>query len=143
MTVEAERSIVYSSTEHLGWFECNHLSCIDHQRFPCLGIPALALFLNLDRPFSETGDHDVISLVEILLDDFKNAFDDTDALFFGDAEFLVNGIDDINLGQAHGCSPFILPSAYSFSPLMPPPASLPNLFPKRSGASFRRNQWPP
>jgi hypothetical protein len=99
-------SIVYRSLEHLRWPECDHLSRIDHQSLSRLWISALPFFLGFDRPFSESGDHDVITFVEIILDDFKDTFNDTNALFLGDAEFFVNGVDDVNLRQAHDGPPF-------------------------------------
>jgi hypothetical protein len=89
-------------------FERNHFSRINLHCLSSLGIPALSCLLGLDRPFAKSGDHDVITLVQIILDDFKEAFDDTDAVFLGDTKFLTYGFGDVNLGHAHNGSPMIL-----------------------------------
>jgi hypothetical protein len=49
-----------------------------------------------------------VPLAEIILDDIKEALNDTDAVFLGDAELLINGVDDINLCQARDGSPLLL-----------------------------------
>jgi hypothetical protein len=94
-----------------GWFEGNYFSRINHHCLSSLGIPALSCLLGFDRPFAESGDHDVITLVQIILDDFEEALDDTDTVFLQDTKFLTNGFGDINLCHAHDGSPLILPSA--------------------------------
>jgi hypothetical protein len=64
--------------------------------------------LGLDRPFAKSGDHDVIALQQIILDDVKEAFNNTEAIFFGDVEVCVHCFDDVSFRQAHGGSPYIM-----------------------------------
>ena len=91
--------------QHCGRFERHHPSRINGQGFSRLRIPAPSFLFRLDRPFAEAGDHDVLTLAEIILDEVKEALNDTDTVFLGDVEVRVNGFDDVNLCQAHDGSP--------------------------------------
>jgi hypothetical protein len=122
-------SAAYGFPEHGRGLERDNPPGVDHQCLSCLRIPPFSLLLGLDHPFAESGDHNVISLVEVILDDLKNAFDDADTFFLGNAEFFVHGIDNVNLRQAHDGSSLIIKKAVFLFPSPEPIRLWSSLYP--------------
>jgi hypothetical protein len=54
------------------------------------------LLLPFDGPFAESGDHDSLTLAQLILDDFKEFINDTDAVFLGNTEVYIIGFDKVN-----------------------------------------------
>ena len=74
-------------TEFAGTLEGDHFSVSENHLIACGGVAAFALTLGLDAEFAETGDENIFSCGEGVLDDGQQLLNDVYGSLLGESHF--------------------------------------------------------